>query len=257
MYLRGKGVPQDYSEALLWIRKAADHGDARAQSALGYMYYNGEGVAQDYAEAVHWYRKAAEQGDPLAQQGLGYMYANRRGVPHDDTQAVAWYRKAAEQGDAEAQQSLGYMYASGRGVPPDYGEAVRWYRKAADQGNAKAKHALEMLERRSTPPARTRYFEISLAFVSFLLGLWCLLGSLGFLLSGRKPRDWRQLAITLLGIAFLLNSALSFYVFSHDIRYSPYHDAFHAARRLLVATALLIFVTVVLPAKKKPNALPG
>ena len=42
--------------------KAAEQGDAEAQTSLGLMYDNGKGVPQDYAEAVKWYRKAAEQG---------------------------------------------------------------------------------------------------------------------------------------------------------------------------------------------------
>ena len=38
------------------------------------MYGNGKGVPQDYAEAVKWYRKAAEQGDALAQVNMGIVY---------------------------------------------------------------------------------------------------------------------------------------------------------------------------------------
>jgi TPR repeat protein len=228
----------------------AEQGDVRAQDHLASMYYYGRGVPQDYTEAVRWYRKAAEQGDVTAQQNLGYMFYSGQGVQQDDTQAVAWYRKAAEQGDTEAQQSLGYMYANGRGVPRDYSEAVRWYLKAADQGNTKAKRALESLESGSRPPMKTRYIEISAALLGFPVGLWL---SLDFLLPGRRLRDWRQSAITLLGVTFLLNAGLSLYAFAHDIRYSPYHDAFHLARTFLVVIAILIIVTVILPAKKKPN----
>jgi hypothetical protein len=42
-------------------RPLADHGDAKAQSYLDLVYAQGRGVAQDYAEAVKWYRKAADQ----------------------------------------------------------------------------------------------------------------------------------------------------------------------------------------------------
>ena len=35
-------------------------------------------MPQDYAEAVRWYRKAADQGDADAQSNLGGMYANGR-----------------------------------------------------------------------------------------------------------------------------------------------------------------------------------
>ena len=51
-----------------------------AQSILGVMYANGRGVPQDYAEAVKWYRLAADQGDAEAQHNLGVMYASGEGV---------------------------------------------------------------------------------------------------------------------------------------------------------------------------------
>ena len=60
---------------------AAEQGDEFAQSDLGDMYENGKGVLQDYKEAVKWYRLAAEQGDEFARSNLGIMYENGRGVP--------------------------------------------------------------------------------------------------------------------------------------------------------------------------------
>jgi hypothetical protein len=71
MFAKGQGVPQDYAEALHWYRKAADQGNANAQSAIGYAYYHGLGVSRDNAEALRWYRKAADQGDEYAQRALG------------------------------------------------------------------------------------------------------------------------------------------------------------------------------------------
>ena len=56
------------------MRPLADQGDALAQTKLGLMYELGRGVLQDYAQAVVWYRKAAAQGDALAQSSLGEMY---------------------------------------------------------------------------------------------------------------------------------------------------------------------------------------
>ena len=57
-------MPQDYTQAAKWYRKAADQGNADAQPNLGLMYEKGQGVPQDYAQAVSWYRKAADQGTP-------------------------------------------------------------------------------------------------------------------------------------------------------------------------------------------------
>ena len=70
MYYEGKGVPQDYEEAVKWYRLAADRGNADAQCNLGQMYYEGEGVPQDYNEAVNWFQLAADQGNGDAQEAL-------------------------------------------------------------------------------------------------------------------------------------------------------------------------------------------
>jgi TPR repeat protein len=52
-------VPQDYAQALICYRKAAEQGDARAQLSLGLMYAKGHGVPQDYVRAHMWFNIAA------------------------------------------------------------------------------------------------------------------------------------------------------------------------------------------------------
>ncbi len=66
-----------------WYRKAADQGYAGAQHKLGVMYATGRGVAQDYLEAVEWYRLAANQGYALSLKSLGIIYAQGEGVGRD------------------------------------------------------------------------------------------------------------------------------------------------------------------------------
>ena len=63
------------------LRARAEQGDAGAQADLGLMYVSGRGVLQDFAEAVRWYRLAAEQGNGAAQGSLGLMYHAGRGEP--------------------------------------------------------------------------------------------------------------------------------------------------------------------------------
>jgi TPR repeat protein len=126
------GVAKDGEEAVKWYRKAAEKGDAGAQSNLGFCYHAGNGVTKDEVEAVRWYRKAAEQGDAMAQNNLGVCYDIGNGVTKDEVEAVKWDRRAAEQGDAMAQNSLGVCYDTGSGVTKDAVEAVKWYRKAAE-----------------------------------------------------------------------------------------------------------------------------
>lgn len=246
MYADGKGVRQDYVVAAAWCRKAAEQGYAKAQFNLGQMYFHGQGVSKNYAEALKWIQKAADQGDAKAEDGLGFMYYNGQGVPQDYAEAVRWYRKAAEQGDAGAQESLGYMYGTGRGLPLDRSEAIFWYRKAADHGDVKAMDALRSLE--TSGLMRTKNFELLTALIGLAVGLWF---SIDFLLRRKKLRGWRQAAIAVLGGVFLSHAGLSFYAFDHDnMRYSPFQGAFHTARWVLNAAAILLVITAFLPDKK-------
>ena len=142
MYRAGRGVEQDDEEAVRWYRRSAEQGHARGQSNLGFMYRAGRGVEQDDEEAVRWYRRSAEQGHAVGQSNLGFMYRAGRGVEQDDEEAVRWYRRSAEQGHAVGQSNLGFMYRAGRGVEQDDEEAVRWYRRSAEQGHARGQSNL-------------------------------------------------------------------------------------------------------------------
>jgi len=135
LYANGQGVPQDYAEAVMWFRRAADHhGDPTAETALGRMYANGQGVPQNYAEAERWYHMAADQGDADAQMSLGFIYGgSERGMSQDYAEAAKWRRKAADQGFADAQYSLGGVYEHGYGLPRDYVQAYMWYNLAASR----------------------------------------------------------------------------------------------------------------------------
>ena len=48
----------DYERALREFRPLAEQGVAPAQTNLGVMYYFGLGVPEDYTKAIWWYRKA-------------------------------------------------------------------------------------------------------------------------------------------------------------------------------------------------------
>ncbi len=135
-YQDGIGVAKDEAEAVKWFRKAAEQGYAVGQICLGQCYWFSIGVPKDEAEAVKWFRKAAEQGHAKGQVCLGACYRRGIGVSKDEAEAVKWFRKAAEQGDADGQFRLGVCYEYGKGVPKDEAEAVKWYRKAAEQGLA-------------------------------------------------------------------------------------------------------------------------
>jgi TPR repeat protein len=92
LYYNGLGVPQDFTEAAKWYRKAAEQEDAveldyfsGALCRLGELYDRGLGVPKDHVEASKWYGKAAVGGV---------------------TEALEWCRKAAKQGDKNLQDLL-------------------------------------------------------------------------------------------------------------------------------------------------------
>lgn len=105
-YLLGKGVPQDYSKAMYWLKKSASDENPYAESELGFMYTAGKGVPQDYGMAMHWYRKAASHGLASAQYNLGLMYANGIGTPVDKIMARKLFAQAAQRGFVPAQRAL-------------------------------------------------------------------------------------------------------------------------------------------------------
>ena len=98
-------------------------GDAVAQFLLGNQYANGKGVPQDYSEAMIWFQRAAEQGHPVAKLYLGVMYAEGRGVPQDYVRAHMWFSLSAAQGEQRAVKTL--EMAERRMTPAQINEAQR------------------------------------------------------------------------------------------------------------------------------------
>ena len=149
MYALGKGVPRNDTEAVRWLKLAAEK-DAKAQASFDAMTAEGYSIHRDdsdekrrHTEADPWlesYFKFMEnaKGDAVAQALLGFMYAAGKGVSQDDAEAVRWLKLATEQGDAGAQVYLGTLYAIGRCVLTDYAAAVRWYRLATEKEDAEA-----------------------------------------------------------------------------------------------------------------------
>ena len=65
------------------LRTQAEQGDPVALNALGAAYVNGRGVAQNYAEAVRLYSLSADKGSAVAQFNLGTMAEAGQGQPID------------------------------------------------------------------------------------------------------------------------------------------------------------------------------
>lgn len=174
MYEFGRGVEQDYSEALKLYMEAlnwdlgyhgthdilfsqlsrnirwyvdkdlegckrdAERGDANAQVEYGFRIYRWNNWdPENDAEVLKWFRLSAEHGHPLGQYCQGHIICSAsRSWGHPV--AMRLFRDAARSGLAEAQSAIAQYYR-GRS---DYAVAVRWFRMAAGQGEYSAMLAL-------------------------------------------------------------------------------------------------------------------
>jgi TPR repeat protein len=74
LLVSGVASAQTSAAVVAELRRLAEQGDVLAQYNLGIVYDTGKGVPQDYTEAVRWYRLAAEQGHASAQYNRVHYY---------------------------------------------------------------------------------------------------------------------------------------------------------------------------------------
>lgn len=131
------------------LRKAALLGNARSQYNLGIFYLDGRGVPQDYPQAISWITKSAEQDYEEAQLKLIQLYTEGRYVSQNASKAKEWTEKlaisqekrdnnsvkenfiAAEKGDAFAQYYLGLRFEKGMRVRQNLVVAYALYNLSA------------------------------------------------------------------------------------------------------------------------------
>lgn len=149
----GEGVEPDSAEGLGWLVKAAQAGDAKAASNLGWLFIDGNLVERNPSEGARWLTIASEKGLPVARSLLGDLYRDGDGVERDSLRAETLYSEAFEAGLADAGYKL-YALNAGRyaslpasekvktgkyfylrGAPS---EGVKLFYLAADEGDADA-----------------------------------------------------------------------------------------------------------------------
>ena len=114
--------------ALKKFKVSASTGNAKAQFYLGLMNDLGRGVTQDYAEAMRLYKLAAAQGHADAQSDLGVMYDNGQGVVQDYTRAHMWFNLAAVKGYSVAVKNRDIV--AKRMTSQQISEAQNWQESA-------------------------------------------------------------------------------------------------------------------------------
>ena len=150
-YFNGQGVPEDPAQAVFWLQKAVDLGDAVAKAALGAFLVNGDainGVAKDAARGFTLGREAADQGYSPALYHVADCYLKGEGVEKDAVRGVTFLRQIITQGNAAtslAQFALAMCYVEGEGVEADTVQAALWCQRAAEGGGEGAAGGIELL----------------------------------------------------------------------------------------------------------------
>lgn len=142
LYLFGKSVRRDPSEAFKHFESAAQAGDSDAQGQLGMMFLEGLGVSMDARKAIEWFEKSARQGNAIAFAKLSLIYGRGDGVPADEAKAFQMMLRAAELGFAPSQLGVAAAFGMGKGVAANRAQSEFWYRRAAVRGQPPAAAAL-------------------------------------------------------------------------------------------------------------------
>lgn len=134
----GRGMPQDFKQAVVWYERSATRGFAAAQYRLASMYERGLGTAADLDAAKLWYKRAADQGHVKAMHNLAVLIAGTTSGAPDYPAAAQWFQLAADYGLGDSQFNLAVLYESGLGVQRDMRLAYKWLSLSARAGDAQA-----------------------------------------------------------------------------------------------------------------------
>jgi hypothetical protein len=197
----------------LFVR-AAHAGLAQAEYRVGRSYLLGLGVPRSTGEALRWLRRSADAGDAAAQTQLGALalqgvidVADRGlfddpGRPADFERAEFWCRKAVAGGSAEAKALLAFILTVGPEDRRDQAAAETLYRESAQAGWSSGQVGLAVtLLRDSTKESATRAAELlrlaaaaGVATAHHLLGILAESGMIGPVDFAAAAASYRQAA---------------------------------------------------------------
>ncbi|HEV2043850.1 MAG TPA: SPOR domain-containing protein [Sphingomicrobium sp.] len=104
-YRLGKGVAADSGEAKKWFEKAARAGHLDAQVSLGLLLFD----IGDRATSLMWLKRAADRGEARAMLVTGTALFNGDGMKRDPILGYAYVSRAAAQGLGPAKATLADM----------------------------------------------------------------------------------------------------------------------------------------------------
>lgn len=108
VYCGGVNIEQDDQVCGIWMRRAAEHGDMRAQYMLGGMYEQGLGMRSDLVQAYRWYNISAQLGYQMS--GSAAQKLEAKMVPSQVEQA----RKLIEESMTAKEKTGRYFVSDNR-----------------------------------------------------------------------------------------------------------------------------------------------
>jgi TPR repeat protein len=197
--LRGDVGVRNIEEASIWLKRAADNGQAmEAGLRLGNLYELGRDVPRGTAEAARWYERSVEAGSACAARDLAGLHLRERdGNAIADRHPWFWYERCAEMGlhlcqehvgwhyfgenyarslawlmlslgepnyrsisgTARIQAAVGFQYQHGLGVAKNLAEALRWYSLAIDNESGYANFAMAEFEAAAYPARAAELYQ--------------------------------------------------------------------------------------------------
>jgi TPR repeat protein len=149
------------------MREAADQGNTKAQSIVGYHLAQGDVVPRSFPDALNYLTRAATDGDTFAAKNLRHLCESpQSNPPSQKKQAFEGLRSAADAGSvpAAAQTAELFYFGCDGTTPQDYAQAAAYLRVAADGGDLKAANMLgvilqEGLAEEKDEATAAKYFE--------------------------------------------------------------------------------------------------
>ena len=132
LYFWGKGIPQNYLNAIANYKEAAQAGNGIAKITLGSLYYRGMGVSKSTTIAYHWFDDAAQNSNGIATLLAATMQLYGNGTDRDENKAFTRLEALIENDDSFAEDmratianQMGLIYFNRIGGDADYKTAFR------------------------------------------------------------------------------------------------------------------------------------
>ena len=143
MYFRDPNALNIPEVGEMWLMRAAENNNAKAQYDLGWRLATGwkNDTVEDIVEMIYWFERATFNGSDDAYANLATLYEN------EHRNVLLEMEVAANNGNAMAQFNLGWINARGlmssEGLMQDMDVAKAWFEKYAKLG---FKDAVEVLK---------------------------------------------------------------------------------------------------------------